>query len=622
VDDLFTRAPLAATVAAIFTGVASIVGAILYGVWRLQQSHATHLDTWLTRHERAEFKQFRTIRRLTSAVRSERKHEAEAFDRLAERIESLIVSNATQPPREADYTMRSHVLRDPETGEPIYTLPPDEMRPEALYTAAQLTESRDWGHAPLGIQALHARGVTGDGAVCAVLDTGVDLTHPDLAGRLILSADFTRSPSGDADRQGHGSHCAGIVLAALNDGGIIGVAPAAKLLSGKVLGDGGSGGSGGIASGIRWSADKGADVISLSLGSPVADRQIADAISYAAAKGCWVVAAAGNEGPREGTVGFPGGFPNVVCVAAVDEGLRVAGFSSRGPAVDVAAPGVGILSLAPGGRYARMSGTSMATPYVAGCLTLVRGELKKRGIAPPVLADLLAAIKATARDLDTAGTDTRTGAGLIQPAALIERLLAAATPAPVDPPKPPIDPPAGDPLRVEIASPDLARRGVKLVAFLSPVAAPPAHGEPNDLPAELVPGVSLDEYLSIATKVFKALLPLLHEWAKETSTPIDDIILDVIEKLTAEAKSRAVLLTRTAAGELSWWPLAADVLRLLVPVLKKLAGQTPARADDMMVALIERLLFRAGKAASDAVLVAHRAKVIALSAGLIPATAA
>jgi subtilisin len=606
VNDWLQQYPLAAAIAATATGLASIVGSVLFGVWRLQRSHSNHLDKWLTAHESAEHKQFRSIKRLTAAVKREQRSTAQSFSRLADAVGAILA----HCPREAQYHMRSHTLHDPATGEPIYSLPPDEMRPELLLTAEQLSERRDWGHEPLGLAELHARGINGEGGIGAVLDTGVDPAHPDLVGQLIESWDETGSGSGPLDRNGHGIFCFGQIFASDNGSGMIGVAPKAKGLSGKVLGDNGSGGSGGIARAIRRAADRGADVISLSLGSPAADQQIRDAIDYAGQKGCWVVAAAGNEGPREGTIGFPGGFSNVVCVAAVDRELRVAGFSSRGPAVDVAAPGVQITSLAPRNQYAVMSGTSMATPYVAGCLLLVRAELKKRGLPIPKLADLLAALRETSRDLDTPGNDTRTGAGLIQPAKLIERLIGAA-----QPPKPPTEP-----VRVEIASPELASRGVKLVAFLSPVAAdkPPVAG---GVIGDLLPGIDAAKWLAIATKVLRAALPMLRKWAESTDTKIDDMVLDIIDRITRDATANASIVQRAEGGAPAWWPIAVHVIEMLLPLLKRLGKDTGRRSNDMVVALIERLVANSG-AALTAEGLRNRAWSLAASSKLLDPVAA
>lgn len=325
-------------------------------------------------------------------------------------------------------------------GEPIFQLPPEELVPEVTIRADVLSEERDWGHGPLQLKELHDKGVRGAGVTVAVCDTGIDFAHPDLSPRKAPSGhkNFTTSNTADfADRQGHGSHCSGIVAASDTGDGIIGSAPEARLMAVKVLSDQGSGASTWINAGVIHAADSGADIISMSLGGGGADQDSLNAIRYAISKGCWVVVAAGNSG--QGGIDYPGGYAECVTVAATDPGNNVASFSSRGRALDVAAPGVSILSTYPGNRYAKLSGTSMATPYVAGCLALVRGELKKRGMSIPSQAEIEKLSRETAKDLDAPGFDTNTGFGLIQPVALLAKLLAGTPvpPPPVNPPTPP-----------------------------------------------------------------------------------------------------------------------------------------------------------------------------------------
>jgi subtilisin len=191
------------------------------------------------------------------------------------------------------------------------------------------------------------------------------------------------------------------------------VAPACSLLVGKVLGDQGNGSDVGIAEGIDWAVSQGADVISMSLGADAPSSTIQSAVQRASSAGVIVCAAAGNSGPGEGTVGYPGGFPECVCVAATGLVDNVADFSSRGPQVFIAAPGVDLVSTYPGGRYATMSGTSMATPHVAGCAALwvsVNQSIAKKD-RPDAFKT---ALKVTALDLPPAGRDTASGYGLVR----------------------------------------------------------------------------------------------------------------------------------------------------------------------------------------------------------------
>jgi len=225
--------------------------------------------------------------------------------------------------------------------EPIFRLPPFHIDEVVI----ALSQTVDWGHSIIGVPDAWKRS-RGRGAVVAVLDTGVQSNHPDLMGQLAETRDFTSGSSGPMDRNGHGTHCCGIIAAIDNHSGVVGVAPDAKLLSAKVLADNGAGGSGGIAAGIRWAVSRGAHIISMSFGSSSPSRVIYSAIQDAAAAGCLLIAAAGNEGPGEHTTGFPSGHAECVSVAAFDAEKRIARFSSRGK-VDVAAPGVGVLSTVP-----------------------------------------------------------------------------------------------------------------------------------------------------------------------------------------------------------------------------------------------------------------------------------
>jgi len=228
-----------------------------------------------------------------------------------------------------------------------------------------------------------------------VLDTGVNTAHADLAGQAEQCKDFTqrKSPLIDGscgDKNGHGTHVAGTVLAHGGDNGqgVYGVAPDADLWAYKVLNDRGSGYSDDIAGAIKHAADEAVRtgskvVISMSLGSSSKSTLIADAVDYAYSKGVLVVAAAGNDGPADNTIGYPGALVNAVAVAALENvqqngSYRVADFSSRGnPATDgdyliqerdveLSAPGRAIESTWYDGSYSTISGTSMATPHVSG----------------------------------------------------------------------------------------------------------------------------------------------------------------------------------------------------------------------------------------------------------------
>jgi subtilisin family serine protease len=296
-----------------------------------------------------------------------------------------------------------------------FRLPPYTV--EATLTA--LAETIDWGLAAYGVPA-QWKATRGENIRVAVLDTGIDARHPDLADAIDRARDFTASWHGSSDRQGHGTHVAGTIAARANEVGVIGVAPLCRLLIAKVLGDDSSGTSGSVAAGVDWAVDSGADILSMSLGSPQPATEIHAAIRRAVAKGKFVICAAGNDG-RDRSVGYPARWEETVAVGAVNRTGSVARFSSRGPEVDICAPGQDVLSTFPGGRYAKLSGTSMATPFVAGVVALMLAKHRARGGATPVNnhSQLVEHLKRTARDAGPAGHDPAYGYGLIDPASVV-----------------------------------------------------------------------------------------------------------------------------------------------------------------------------------------------------------
>ena len=203
----------------------------------------------------------------------------------------------------------------------------------------------------------------------AILDTGVDLDHPDLASKIISNINFTTSTTVD-DVYGHGTHVAGIAAAITNNGiGVAGLSYSATIMNVKVMGDSGSGAYSWIAAGIIWAADNGAEVINMSLGGSSASSTLEDAVNYAWSKGVVVVAAAGNSGNT--LPSYPAYYANCIAVAATDASDAKASWSNYGDWVDVAAPGANIYSTLVDNGYGYKSGTSMASPHVAGLAGLV-----------------------------------------------------------------------------------------------------------------------------------------------------------------------------------------------------------------------------------------------------------
>lgn len=308
--------------------------------------------------------------------------------------------------------------------EPIFTIPPD-TRLDAEAQFLPLAGEINWGVEAFNVAAL--RNLTdGSGVVVGVVDTGIDVTHPLLAPNVIGAQDFTGSAFGYADRNGHGTHCSGTVAATDPR---IGMAPGAKLLHGKGLGDSGSGSGTGIAAAIRWCVSKGAEIISMSLGSSGEDRTITAAMREVSDVGVWVIAAAGNSGGGTPNVDWPGRSEYAISVAALSPDLSPASFTSAGAKIDTAYAGVNIWSCRPGGGYAQMSGTSMATPGVAGVLALYRAGLKVKQQRIPTVIELRQLLFGRSTDTHTPGDDLRTGPGWVTP--LLLALNLSPDPPPV-----------------------------------------------------------------------------------------------------------------------------------------------------------------------------------------------
>ncbi|WP_241431021.1 S8 family serine peptidase [Halorubrum kocurii] len=273
-----------------------------------------------------------------------------------------------------------------------------ENNPNVRYVEENGTMEAFEQTTPYGIETTDADlaiddGDTGAGVDVAVIDTGIDAQHETLQANLgegwaATDAACTTNCGGGGpgggggndigeclaewdDDNDHGTHCAGTAAAADDGAGVLGVAPEATLHAVKVLACDGSGSFDDIAAGIEWSADQGHDVQSMSLGADTDSSVVGDALGYAADRGVVMVAAAGNSGPCTDCVGFPARDDRVIAVSATDETDALADFSSTGPEVELAAPGVDTLSTVPRDDYAEFSGTSMACPHVSGAAAQV-----------------------------------------------------------------------------------------------------------------------------------------------------------------------------------------------------------------------------------------------------------
>jgi len=243
----------------------------------------------------------------------------------------------------------------------------------------------------------------------AVIDTGIDLDHPDLAGRIIDGYDYVENDSVPDDENGHGTHVSGII-AALTDNslGVSGLSGKAdvRIIPLKILDGEGTGSVSNEVKAIYDAVEMGASVINLSLGATLPSQAEHDAIRYAAGKGVLVVAAIGNEA---GDVDYPAAYPESIAVAATDEQDEVPFFSNNGPEVDLAAPGLDIVSTVIDNQYAYMSGTSMAAPHVSALAALLQATSPK----PLAASDLRALLTSTAADIEVRGKDRYSGYGRI-----------------------------------------------------------------------------------------------------------------------------------------------------------------------------------------------------------------
>ncbi|MBI5687187.1 MAG: S8 family serine peptidase [Verrucomicrobia bacterium] len=325
----------------------------------------------------------------------------------------------TVPPALRDAVMRA-LKRSPdiEFAEPDYI-----ARPCLAANDPYFANGSEW-HLPK-IQAPLAWDVTTGrtNIILAVVDSGVDVAHPDLAGRLLLGYDLANNDPDPSDDNGHGTAVSGTAAARGNNGvGVAGVAWNCLILPVKVTDATGSASYSDLANGIIFAADRGARVINISLGGPSSSSTLQSAIDYAWSKGVVIVASAGNAGNSQPN--YPGACNHVVAVSATQQNDTRANWSSYGSFVSLAAPGVGIWTCNTNGAYAAWSGTSFSSPIVAGVAALVAS-------ANPALsnAQIVDVLKASADDLGSAGFDTSYGYGRVN----ANRAVASATGAPPPP---------------------------------------------------------------------------------------------------------------------------------------------------------------------------------------------
>jgi subtilisin family serine protease len=359
---------------------------------------------------------------------------AAAHDRLAQQglrasgfIPGLDVFKVDVPPgKELETIAQLRARADVLYAEPDYR----------VYALDTIPNDPGWGsqwglpkiQAPKAWDILSTTG--GANIIIAIIDSGIDLDHPDFAcpNKLLPGGDFVNNDNNPQDDFGHGTHVAGIAAACTNNRvGVAGVAWAARLLPVKVLDHNGQGSYSNLAAGIYYAVNQGAQVINLSLGGTSDSDTMRRAVSHAVTRGRLVVAAAGNFGHQGNPVLYPAAYDEVVAVAATDSGDNRAGFSEYHPYVDVAAPGVNIYSTLPDNTYGWLSGTSMATAFVSGLAALLwsaDGNLSATQVRT--------LIESKADDLGTPGKDVYFGYGRINAWRTLDaRVRVSATPTQV-----------------------------------------------------------------------------------------------------------------------------------------------------------------------------------------------
>jgi subtilisin family serine protease len=359
---------------------------------------------------------------------------------------------------------------------------PARLLPIGAAPTTQAEPGGEIGHpAPLdaiGVRAVWSGfGITGAGVTVGSIDTGVDPSSPDLAGKIVAWRDFVDGRTEPYDDNGHGTHTIGTMVGGDANGTPIGVAPGAKVIVARAMGADGSGLGSNLLAAAQWVVDPDGNPATLDFPAVVNNSWTADEANdtwYSQVIRTWValgivpVFSAGNFGPGAGTIGSPAGYPLSIAVGAVDDTPVVASFSSRGPVTwrntdgagpaagtvlskpDLTAPGVGIVSSV-GAGYLTYSGTSMAAPHVSGVVALIRQ-------ATPAMSapDVEQILRATSTDLGPPGPDPDAGAGLVNALAAVATALGRAAPAAVT------QPPPATPVPVAAPRPVPALRDVRV----------------------------------------------------------------------------------------------------------------------------------------------------------------
>lgn len=301
----------------------------------------------------------------------------------------------------------------------IVKLPPFKI----TKVVASLSQVEGWNISKLNVPKTWSI-TQGEDITVMVIDTGYS-DHSDLEEGIQKDKcrSFLSVESFIEDKNGHSTHCQGIIGARNNNSGMVGVAPKCNIITCKVLGKDGTGGMDGIRKALQYAIEIKPDIISMSLGSPVPDGIMHALIQKLYKMNIPVIAAAGNDG-KENAVNYPGRYPECICVTAFDENGNPAKFNSTGEEVGVSAPGVDIYSTWLNNQYAKLSGTSMATPFVAGTIALLLAKHRKQeresGSNDCLTIDQIKEhITKYSDDKGIVGKDSVWGYGMINPEKLI-----------------------------------------------------------------------------------------------------------------------------------------------------------------------------------------------------------
>ncbi|MTI82103.1 MAG: peptidase S8 [Firmicutes bacterium] len=280
---------------------------------------------------------------------------------------------------------------------------------EKFYNGDQLVP---WGIDKIGANEVWGLS-RGEGVKVAVIDSGIDLDHPDLSGNIMGGVNILKPAESPEDDNGHGTHVAGTIAAEDNNYGVVGVAPAVHLHAVKVIDRSGEGSLVDIIKGLEWCSKNGIKVANLSVGTNTDKKSLRMAVKKAVERGMILVSAAGNDGTTD-SVDYPAAYPDVIAVGAITERGGISSFSSRGPQITVVAPGSGVYSTFTGDSYQRQSGTSMAAPHVTGLIALLLRRYPQ--LKPPQILELL---RKSSQKLPKLTTEEQ-GYGLVNAKAMIQ----------------------------------------------------------------------------------------------------------------------------------------------------------------------------------------------------------